>query len=169
MPFSPRTILAVATSFCLALILTPLVRGLARHYGFVAQPKTDRWHKKPTAMLGGTAIWLVGDHHAAGVLAAHDLRTTNPARQHVSVSRRPRRRSDPHQALSKTDRTNSRIGVCRLLRIVFALDRLGATEHGARHLLVDRHHERHQPARQHGWPRFRHRDHRGRVFWRSVS
>ena len=58
MPFSLRTILAVATSFCLALILTPLVRALARRYGFVAQPKTDRWHKKPTAMLGGAAIWL---------------------------------------------------------------------------------------------------------------
>ncbi|HJS22896.1 MAG TPA: hypothetical protein VJ751_00915 [Pyrinomonadaceae bacterium] len=58
MPFSPRTILAVATSVCLALILTPLVRGLARRYSFVAQPKTDRWHKKPTAMLGGTAICL---------------------------------------------------------------------------------------------------------------
>jgi UDP-GlcNAc:undecaprenyl-phosphate GlcNAc-1-phosphate transferase len=24
----------------------------------VAKPKTDRWHKKPTAMLGGVAIWL---------------------------------------------------------------------------------------------------------------
>ena len=24
----------------------------------VATPKTDRWHKKPTAMLGGVAIWL---------------------------------------------------------------------------------------------------------------
>jgi UDP-GlcNAc:undecaprenyl-phosphate GlcNAc-1-phosphate transferase len=58
MPFSPRTILTVATSFCLALILTPLVRALARRYGFVAQPKTDRWHKKPTAMLGGAGIWL---------------------------------------------------------------------------------------------------------------
>ncbi|HKP80382.1 MAG TPA: MraY family glycosyltransferase, partial [Pyrinomonadaceae bacterium] len=58
MPFSPRTILAVATSFCLALILTFVVRAIARRYGFVAQPKTDRWHKKPTAMLGGTAIWL---------------------------------------------------------------------------------------------------------------
>ena len=58
MPFSPRTILAVATSFCLALILTFLVRAIARRYGFVAQPKTDRWHKKPTAMLGGVAIWL---------------------------------------------------------------------------------------------------------------
>src|SRR5829696_1881964 len=58
MPFTSRTILVVATSFCLALILTPLVRALARRYGFVAQPKIDRWHKKPTAMLGGAAIWL---------------------------------------------------------------------------------------------------------------
>src|SRR5918997_1839932 len=58
MPFSPRTLLAVAASFCLALVLTPLVRALARRYGFVAVPKSDRWHKKPTAMLGGVAIWL---------------------------------------------------------------------------------------------------------------
>jgi UDP-GlcNAc:undecaprenyl-phosphate/decaprenyl-phosphate GlcNAc-1-phosphate transferase len=58
MPFSPRTILAVAASLCLALVLTPLVRALARRFGFVAAPKIDRWHKKPTAMLGGAAIWL---------------------------------------------------------------------------------------------------------------
>src|SRR5215208_4366838 len=58
MPFSPRTLLAVAASFCLALILTPLVRTVARRFGFVAVPKTDRWHKKPTAMLGGVAIWF---------------------------------------------------------------------------------------------------------------
>src|SRR5215207_2248093 len=58
MPFSPRTLLAVAASFCLALILTPVVRAFARRFGFVAVPKTDRWHKKPTAMLGGVAIWL---------------------------------------------------------------------------------------------------------------
>ena len=58
MPFSPRTLLAVAASFCLALILTPAVRAVARRFGFVAVPKTDRWHKKPTAMLGGVAIWL---------------------------------------------------------------------------------------------------------------
>src|SRR5678816_1289345 len=58
MPFNPRTLLAVAASFCLALILTPLVRAFARRIGFVAVPKTDRWHKKPTAMLGGVAIWL---------------------------------------------------------------------------------------------------------------
>ena len=58
MPISPRTVLVVATSFFLALILTPLVRAFARRYGFIAVPKIDRWHKKPTAMLGGVAIWL---------------------------------------------------------------------------------------------------------------
>src|ERR1044071_3003332 len=58
MPFDPRTLLAIAASFCLALVLTPLVRAFARRFGFVAVPKTDRWHKKPTAMLGGAAIWL---------------------------------------------------------------------------------------------------------------
>ena len=58
MLFNPRTLLAVAASFCLALILTPLVRAFARRFGFVAVPKTDRWHKKPTSMLGGVAIWL---------------------------------------------------------------------------------------------------------------
>ena len=58
MPFSPRTLLAVAVAFVLALILTPLVRAFARRTGMVAVPKTDRWHKKPTAMLGGIVIWL---------------------------------------------------------------------------------------------------------------
>ena len=58
MPFSPRTLLVFAAAFVLATILTPLVRAFARRIGMVAVPKTDRWHKKPTAMLGGGAIWL---------------------------------------------------------------------------------------------------------------
>jgi UDP-GlcNAc:undecaprenyl-phosphate GlcNAc-1-phosphate transferase len=58
MPFSSFNILAVAASAILALGLTPLVRTIARRYGMVAKPKTDRWHKKPTAMFGGVAIWL---------------------------------------------------------------------------------------------------------------
>ena len=58
MPFSPRTLLPIAASFVLALVLTPVVRMFARRYGAVAGPKTDRWHKRPTAMLGGIAIWL---------------------------------------------------------------------------------------------------------------
>lgn len=47
-----------AVSLALALALTPVVREVARRYGLVAKPKTDRWHKKPTAMMGGAAIWL---------------------------------------------------------------------------------------------------------------
>lgn len=45
-------------SFFLSVLLTFLVRGFARKRNFVAAPKSDRWHKKPTAMLGGTAIFL---------------------------------------------------------------------------------------------------------------
>src|SRR5437762_6990750 len=45
-------------SFALAAAFTPVVRRLARRWGFVAKPKTDRWHKRPTAMMGGVAIWL---------------------------------------------------------------------------------------------------------------
>jgi UDP-GlcNAc:undecaprenyl-phosphate GlcNAc-1-phosphate transferase len=58
MPFSSLNFLAVAASAILALGLTPLVQVIARRYGMVATPKTDRWHKKPTAMFGGVAIWL---------------------------------------------------------------------------------------------------------------
>jgi UDP-GlcNAc:undecaprenyl-phosphate GlcNAc-1-phosphate transferase len=58
MPFSAINFVAVATSLVLALILTPLVRYGARRLGVVAKPKTDRWHKKPTAMLGGVSIFL---------------------------------------------------------------------------------------------------------------
>ena len=47
-----------AVAFVLAVALTPLVRALARRIGIVAKPKIDRWHKKPTAMLGGLGIWL---------------------------------------------------------------------------------------------------------------
>jgi UDP-GlcNAc:undecaprenyl-phosphate/decaprenyl-phosphate GlcNAc-1-phosphate transferase len=58
MPFSPLNLLSVAVAFGLALVLTPLVGAFARRIGLVAKPKSDRWHKKPTAMLGGVAIWL---------------------------------------------------------------------------------------------------------------
>jgi UDP-GlcNAc:undecaprenyl-phosphate GlcNAc-1-phosphate transferase len=58
MPINSLNFLAVAMAAVLTLVLTPLVRLLARRIGMVATPKTDRWHKKPTAMLGGVAIWL---------------------------------------------------------------------------------------------------------------
>lgn len=45
-------------AFVTATLLTYLVREFARKYGYVAKPKSDRWHKKPTALLGGVAIFL---------------------------------------------------------------------------------------------------------------
>lgn len=44
-------------SFVLAIVATYLVREAARRFNFVAKPKSDRWHKKPTAMYGGVAIF----------------------------------------------------------------------------------------------------------------
>ena len=48
---------AASVSVALAAGLTLLVRFLARRYNFVAKPKADRWHTRPTAMLGGIAIF----------------------------------------------------------------------------------------------------------------
>ncbi|HKY28588.1 MAG TPA: hypothetical protein VJM12_11680 [Pyrinomonadaceae bacterium] len=58
MPFSSLNLFAIGVAFALGVALTPLVRLLARRLGLIAKPKTDRWHKRPTAMLGGLAIWL---------------------------------------------------------------------------------------------------------------
>lgn len=56
-PF-PYAFLAGVASFVMAVLLTFFVREFARRYDFVAKPKGDRWHKRPTAMLGGVAIFL---------------------------------------------------------------------------------------------------------------
>lgn len=55
--FSNPVFVAVV-SVTLGILLTAAVRIVASRYGFVAQPKTDRWHKRPTAMYGGVAIFL---------------------------------------------------------------------------------------------------------------
>jgi UDP-GlcNAc:undecaprenyl-phosphate GlcNAc-1-phosphate transferase len=39
-----------------SLGLVPLCRHAALRWGFTAQPKDDRWHRTPTALLGGVAI-----------------------------------------------------------------------------------------------------------------
>ena len=38
-------------------ILTPAVRWVAIKEGWIAKPSSDRWHKKPTALMGGIAIF----------------------------------------------------------------------------------------------------------------
>lgn len=45
-------------SFGICLLLTPLVRQAALKKGWMAAPSADRWHKKPTALFGGVAIYL---------------------------------------------------------------------------------------------------------------
>jgi UDP-GlcNAc:undecaprenyl-phosphate GlcNAc-1-phosphate transferase len=40
-----------------SLILTFAVRTVARRLKLVAKPRPDRWHKKPTALFGGVAIF----------------------------------------------------------------------------------------------------------------
>ena len=44
-------------AFPLSLLLTQGVIGLAQKRGWVAKPKADRWHQKPTALFGGVAIF----------------------------------------------------------------------------------------------------------------
>ncbi len=44
-------------AFATSLLLTLAVRAVARRRGWVAKPRTDRWHKRPTALYGGVAIY----------------------------------------------------------------------------------------------------------------
>ena len=47
-----------AGSFLLSLLLTPLVKRVAHATGQVAVPRDNRWHKKPTALMGGAGIFV---------------------------------------------------------------------------------------------------------------
>jgi UDP-GlcNAc:undecaprenyl-phosphate/decaprenyl-phosphate GlcNAc-1-phosphate transferase len=68
-------VLGFAAACVLSLALTLVVRSLARRFGFVAQPREDRWHRRPTALLGGVAIALA---FAGPVLALGNLREVGP-------------------------------------------------------------------------------------------
>ena len=52
-------IAVVLTASCVAaLAITPGVTHLAHRLGLVASPAADRWHQRPTALLGGVAVAL---------------------------------------------------------------------------------------------------------------
>ncbi len=51
-------IFVCAMAVIMSVICTYAVRAFALKNGYVARPKSDRWHKKPTAMLGGIAIYF---------------------------------------------------------------------------------------------------------------
>jgi UDP-GlcNAc:undecaprenyl-phosphate/decaprenyl-phosphate GlcNAc-1-phosphate transferase len=50
--------LVLASSFLLTLFLVPVVGRLAARWGYVAQPKKDRWHTRSTPTLGGLAFFV---------------------------------------------------------------------------------------------------------------
>ncbi|HLA95337.1 MAG TPA: MraY family glycosyltransferase, partial [Pyrinomonadaceae bacterium] len=56
--FTDNPFFAGGIIIVISAIFTFTVRAFARKYGHVAKPKSDRWHKRPTAMLGGAAIFL---------------------------------------------------------------------------------------------------------------
>jgi UDP-GlcNAc:undecaprenyl-phosphate GlcNAc-1-phosphate transferase len=48
----------IISTLVLGIVLTLVVRSVTRRKGIIAAPRKDRWHQKPTAMLGGIAIYL---------------------------------------------------------------------------------------------------------------
>jgi UDP-GlcNAc:undecaprenyl-phosphate GlcNAc-1-phosphate transferase len=47
-----------AAAFAVSAALVPICRSVASRRGYVAQPRLDRWHKRPTALFGGVAIFV---------------------------------------------------------------------------------------------------------------
>lgn len=43
-------------SLLLSFFLTPMIIKISNKYGFIVEPRKDRWHKKPTPLLGGIDI-----------------------------------------------------------------------------------------------------------------
>ncbi|MGB7203602.1 MAG: hypothetical protein WBD16_15245 [Pyrinomonadaceae bacterium] len=56
--FTANPFFVSAASLVVSVLATMSVRWFALKYLFVAKPKSDRWHKRPTAMLGGVAIFI---------------------------------------------------------------------------------------------------------------
>ncbi|RJP28974.1 MAG: hypothetical protein C4533_04050 [Candidatus Omnitrophota bacterium] len=53
-----RYLLLSGIPFIFSLVLTPVIRAIALKKGIISQPRSDRWHKNPTALLGGVGIYL---------------------------------------------------------------------------------------------------------------
>lgn len=56
-PF-PAYSVAFFLAFGASLLVTPRVRRFAVKYNYVAAPRADRWHKTPTGLFGGVAIFF---------------------------------------------------------------------------------------------------------------
>ncbi len=56
--FAQRYLVSFSIALAGSLLFTVLIRILSRRFGFVAKPRQDRWHKKPTSLFGGVAIFM---------------------------------------------------------------------------------------------------------------
>src|SRR3954451_16071336 len=56
-PYLLIHVLAGLLALGLATVITPVVGRVAGRIGLVAYPKRDRWHRTPTPLLGGVAIF----------------------------------------------------------------------------------------------------------------
>lgn len=63
-------------TFAVSAMATWVVRGQARRRGWMVVPRPDRWHREPTALFGGVAIFLA---FAAGLVALTPLAPPLPA------------------------------------------------------------------------------------------
>src|SRR5215213_2957748 len=57
-PFALIHLLAGLLALGLATVATPIVGRVAGRIGLVAYPKRDRWHRSPTPLLGGIAMFF---------------------------------------------------------------------------------------------------------------
>ena len=57
-PFVLIHMLAGLLALGLATVMTPIAGRIAGRVGLVAYPKRDRWHRSPTPLLGGIAIFM---------------------------------------------------------------------------------------------------------------
>ncbi len=53
-----KVIAGCLATLVVSVLLTLAVRKIAHRIGMVAAPRLDRWHKRPTALLGGVAIFV---------------------------------------------------------------------------------------------------------------
>ena len=54
-------VLILASALILAVGVTPLAQRLARRTGMVDKPRARKQHTVPTPLLGGLAIYLLGN------------------------------------------------------------------------------------------------------------
>ena len=57
LPGPAHLLTIVALVFVSSAVCTGLVRAAARHNGWLAPPRPDRWHREPTALFGGVGIF----------------------------------------------------------------------------------------------------------------